>query len=53
MDGMEKEKKMSSGSAVRIYPSEIGSWEYCRIKWYFEKIAKKASLPEKESGVKK
>ena len=50
MDGMSKEKKISSGRAIRVYPSEIGSWEYCCLKWYFELKARNAGHKEKAGG---
>lgn len=53
MDGIEKEKKASSGRAIRVYPSEIGSWEYCCLKWYFEYKVKNSARREKEGGAVK
>jgi len=53
---MESEKKVtgaSHGRVIRINPSEIGAWEYCRIKWYFENSSKNADRTEKEGGTEK
>ena len=51
MDSGEKTGRRP-GDTVRVYPSEIGSWEYCRIKWYFETL-KKSGVPGDEEGKQK
>jgi hypothetical protein len=35
----------SDKPSVRVFPSEIGSWEYCCVKWYFEKTRKNDNRP--------
>jgi len=26
---------------IRVYPSEVGSWEYCNLKWLYERTTRK------------
>ncbi len=52
---MDSDRKIArrQGDAVKVYPSEIGSWEYCRIKWYFELLKKSGASEDGEGGGQK
>ncbi|PKM92682.1 MAG: hypothetical protein CVU80_02085 [Elusimicrobia bacterium HGW-Elusimicrobia-4] len=37
----EKDEVVIPEKKIRVYPSEIGSWEYCNLKWLFERQLQK------------
>ena len=34
---LEKNEEIISEKKTRVFPSEIGSWEYCNLKWLYER----------------
>ena len=34
---IEKDDVVIPEKKTKIFPSEIGSWEYCNLKWLFER----------------
>jgi len=37
---LEKDEVIVVEKKIKVFPSEIGSWEYCNIKWLFERREK-------------
>lgn len=43
---LNNEPESKPKKIIKVFPSEIGSWEYCNIKWLFEYIANNKKVPE-------
>ena len=37
---LEKADVVIVEKKIKVFPSEIGSWEYCNLKWLFERQLK-------------
>lgn len=40
LEKSEEDEVVIPAKKIRIFPSEIGSWEYCNLKWLYEKSAR-------------
>lgn len=40
LEKLEEEEVVIPEQKIRVYPSEVGSWEYCSIKWLYERLKK-------------
>ncbi|OQA90311.1 MAG: hypothetical protein BWY26_01447 [Elusimicrobia bacterium ADurb.Bin231] len=54
-DREKNNENVSEEKIIKIRPSEIGTWEYCHLKWYFQQMAnnKKRINTDTESGSEK